>query len=82
MTLISQLQNYWNKLFSRRYKVGDKVEFIYKINNIPNKMTGIIYEINERSMFPYCIKLCNSFSYNGWQVSYINIDKKHILCKT
>ncbi len=79
MTLISQLQNYWNKLFSRRYKLGDKVEFIYKVNNIPNKMTGVIYEINEHSMFPYCIKLSDSFDYNGWIVSYININKKQIL---
>jgi translation initiation factor RLI1 len=79
MTLISQLQNYWNKLFSRRYKVGDKVEFIQKIDSIPNRFKGTIEEINELHTFPYTIKLSDSFSHNGYTVSYINIDKKQIL---
>ena len=79
MILSSQLKNYWNKLFSRKYKVGDNIEFIAKTNSIPNRMTGIIIEINENSMFPYCIKLSSPFSYNGWTVSYININKKDIL---
>jgi len=79
MKLISQLQNYWNKLFYRKYKVGDNIEFITKTHSVPYRMTGTIIEINERSMFPYCIKLSSPFSYNGWIVSYININKKDIL---
>jgi len=42
-------------------------------------MRGVIEDINERSMYPYCIKLSDPFNHNGWQVSYINIDKKQIL---
>jgi len=79
MTLISQLKNYWSKLFSKKYKIGDEIEFIQKIDSIPTKMRGVIEDINERSMYPYCIKLSDPFNHNGWQVSYINIDKKQIL---
>lgn len=79
MTLISQLQNYWSKLFSKKYRIGDEVEFIQKIDSIPRRMRGIIEDINEHSMYPYCIKLSDSFSHNGYTVSYINIDKKQIL---
>ena len=79
MTLISQLKNYWNKLFSKKYRIGDKVEFIQKIDSIPRRMRGVIEDINERSMYPYCIKLSDPFNNNGYTVSYINIDKKQIL---
>ena len=79
MTLISQLKNYWSKLFSKKYRRGDEVEFIQKIDSIPTRMRGIIEDINVHSMYPYCIKLSDPFNHNGWQVSYINIDKKQIL---
>jgi hypothetical protein len=79
MTLISQLKNYWSKLFSKKYRIGERVEFTHKINNVHRTLSGVIEEINESSIFPYCIKLSDSFDYNGWQVSYINIDKNQIL---
>lgn len=79
MTLISQLKNYWSKLFSKKYKIGDEVEFIQKINFIPNKFKGTIVEINELHTFPYTIKLSDPFNHNGYTVSYINIDKNQIL---
>lgn len=79
MTLISQLKNYLNKLFSKKYRIGDEVKFIQKIDSIPTRMRGVIEDINELHTFPYTIKLSDSFSHNGYTVSYINIDKKQIL---
>jgi hypothetical protein len=81
MKLISQLQNYWNKLLLKKYKKGNRVEFIYKVNSIPRKCTGIIDNVYEQSRFPYCIKLDHPFEYNGWIVSYVNIKLKEIICK-
>lgn len=79
MTLISQLKNYWSKLFSKKYRIGDEIEFIHKINSVPYRFRGRIKEINELHTFPYTIRLSIPFDHNGYTVSYINIDKKQIL---
>lgn len=79
MHIFNYFQKYWNKSSFKKYKIGDEIEFIHKINSIPNRFKGTIEEINNNSLFPYCIKLSDSFNYQGYTVNYINIDKKQIL---
>lgn len=82
MTLISQLKNYWNKLFSKKYKIGDEIKFAHRVNGILNIYSGTIEEVYYDAFFyPYCIKLHSPINVNGWDASYVNIKKEQILWK-
>lgn len=79
MTLISQLKNYWNKLLLKKYKLGDKIEFIHKVNNIPNRMTGTIIDIDDGKRLPICVMLDIPIKEALFTTSYVNITLKQIL---
>lgn len=81
MKLISQLTNFWNKLFSKKYKIGDDISFVNRVDGIINAYSGVIEEIYETSVYQYCIKLHTPINVNGWNASYVNIKKEQILWK-
>jgi len=81
MKLISQFQNYWNKLRLKKYKIDDKIEFIFPIHKIPNRMSGTIVDINNEVRLPICVKLHHPFEEGMFTTSYVNIKLNEILCK-
>jgi len=63
----------------KKYKIGDKIEFIYVFGKIPIRMTGIIEDISETSRLPICVKLDRPFREGVFTTNYVNITLKEIL---
>jgi len=81
MKLISQLNNYWNKLRYKKYKAGTSIDFIHYIHSIPNRTKGIVENVCEHSRFPITVKLNEPLEIDGLRTSYVNIKLNQIICK-
>lgn len=60
-----------------KYKIGDKIQFVFVFYKIPCKFTGEIISIKNE----FAVKLDNPVNTNGILTSILNINKKDIICK-